>query len=221
MRSKWLGLILVLCSVATRAESLVVTPAEMQQWEEHRFAGSTRYTLVEMDGREALQAQCAAGEASGRYLRRSIDLTETPVLEWSWRVDDVLDGVDERTRDGDDYPARVYVVYEHRVLRWRTRALNYVWASEQPAGSDWPNAFARQAHMIAVRSGEPDAPGWFREQRNVRDDFRRYHGRDIDEIQVVAIMTDCDNAGQALEGWYGRIRFLSEDQADLERHREN
>jgi hypothetical protein len=206
-----LGLGLSAWAVIGQAEAFSWQPADIQNWSSHRFAGETHYRLIAIDGQDALHAQCEAGNASGLYQRQTIDLSETPILEWSWRVEQVLDGVDETTRRGDDYPARLYVVDEHRVLRWRTRALNYVWSSQQPVGADWPNAFARQAHMIAVRSGVPEETGWVRERRNVREDFRRYHGRELDEIQVVAIMTDCDNAGQAAEAWYGPIRFVPDD----------
>ncbi len=95
-------------------------------------------------------------------------------------------------------------------LRWRTRALNYVWSSKKERGADWPNAYASQARMIAVRSGE-DADGvWRTERRNVLEDFQRYHDRSPDEINAVAIMTDCDDVGQPVEAWYGEIRFLPE-----------
>jgi hypothetical protein len=163
-----------------------------------------------MDG-EALRARCF-NSASGLFLKRKIDLRVTPVIEWSWRVDAVFDAsVDETTKAGDDFPARLYVVREGGVAVWRTRAINYVWASAMPAGSDWPNPFASQARMVALHSGAPAAPGqWITERRNIREDFRRYHGRDVESIDAVAIMTDCDNRGAAAEAWYGPVRFLAE-----------
>jgi hypothetical protein len=191
------------------ALSAEFTPADMASWEPHSFSGWTSYQLARVDGRDVLHAQCASS-ASGLVLQMTIDLNETPILEWSWRVDEVFDdAVDERNRSGDDYAARVYVVKDGGLFRWRTRAINYVWASAMPAGSDWPNAYASQAHVVAANSGPPSSPGqWRTERRNIREDFRRYHGVDSHTIDAVAIMTDCDDRNSTAEAWYGGIRFL-------------
>lgn len=189
------------------ASPLEFAPRDILAWQRESFQGETAY---EMDG-DALRARCS-DSASGHFLKREIDLRLTPIIEWSWRVDTVFDGpVDERSKAGDDFPARLYVVRDGGVAIWRTRAINYVWASVAPAGSSWPNPFASQAHMVALRSGVPAAPGeWVTERRNIRDDFRRYHGRDVETIDAVAIMTDCDNRGAAAEAWYGAVRLLAE-----------
>ncbi len=197
----------VACTAA--AGEQVFEPADILQWSHHSFTGETTYRLVEKDGAPAVQAICEQGTASGLFFRGGIDLTETPILEWRWRVEEVLEGVDETRRAGDDYPARLYVVDEHTLLRWRTRALNYVWSSAMPEGADWPNAYAEQARMIAVRSGAGE-DGWVMERRNVQKDFRRYHDREVDTVDALAIMTDCDDTGQRTEAWYGPVRWLAE-----------
>lgn len=186
------------------------TPEDIMNWAPHSFAGTTDYRLVEVDGRQAVEANCTDGTASGLFYREDIDLTRTPIVEWEWRVDQTLTGIDETTRAGDDYPARIYLVDESPILRWRTRALNYVWASTSKPGSDWPNAFASQARMIAVAGAEHAGQGWRTERRNVLADFRQHHDREPDRINAVAVMTDCDNTGQQARSWYGNIRFLPE-----------
>lgn len=194
---------------ADSASPIEFPPARMIQWEEHSFGAATSYRLTEADGRAAVHAVCDDRAASGLFHEQAIDLNRTPILEWSWRVDETLSGIDETARSGDDYPARIYVVDEWRLLRWRTRAINYLWASEQPAGSHWPNAYNSRVHMVAVRAGVPDEPGtWFTERTNLRADFERVHGHEPDRITHVAIMTDCDDTGQRTEAWYGAIRFL-------------
>ena len=189
------------------AAAVEFTPRDILAWQSESFQGQTVYA---MDG-EALRARCF-NSASGLFLKRKIDLRVTPVLEWSWRVDAVFDAsVDETSKAGEDFPARLYVVREGGVAIWRTRALNYVWAGAMPVGSNWPNPFASQARMVALRSGAPAAPGqWVTERRNIREDFRRYHGRDVETIDAVAIMTDCDNRAATAEAWYGPVRFLPE-----------
>jgi len=178
----------------------------LDQWRERGFVGRTVYQLVEMDGRMVVHADSHAS-ASGLYRPVSVDLERTPVLNWSWRVDALIRGNDERSRAGDDYPARVYVVFSGGARFWRTRAINYVWSSRQPAGSEWPNAFTANARMIAVASGVEGLGEWQHPRRNVLEDYRRLFGGNPPGVDAVAIMTDSDNTGQGAEAWYGDIWF--------------
>lgn len=190
-------------------------PIEIVDWSERQFEGRTGYSLVGASEtgapHAAVRADCSDATASGRLLETEVRLEGTPILEWSWRVEGIYEGIDETTKDGDDYPARVYVI-ARRWPNFRSRAINYVWSSAQPAGSSWPNAFAEQFAMVAVRSGAAGAGEWFTERRNVADDFRRLHDLEVDTVDVVAIMTDCDNAGQSATAWYGPIRWLPPDE---------
>ncbi len=176
-------------------------------WETKVFNKASSYRIVDLEGRRVLQADCN-NAASAFYRRIKIDLAQTPILRWSWRVDGVYPGLDETQKKGDDYPARLYVVIDGGALIWRTKALNYVWASRKPAGSVWPNAYAKQAMMVGVRSG-PDG-GWHEESRDLRRDFREVFGIDADHIDGVALMTDCDDAHGQGRAWYGDIRFTAE-----------
>lgn len=182
---------------------------DLQGWETQSFAGKTEYALVKNDGRRVLQAVSRAA-ASGMYREITVDLNRTPYLNWSWKVGHVLDGVNERSQSGDDYPARLYVVISGRVLFWKTRSLNYVWSSNQPVGSTWPNAYTANVRMLAVESGGAKAGQWVIEKRDVRQDFKRLFGEDIDQIDALAIMTDTDNSGQAATAWYGDIYFSAD-----------
>lgn len=208
-RHPYLCLLLFLLALPCSATPVAVGRFSSQGlagWEAHRFAGETRYRLVEQEGTQVVEA-LSAGTASGLYRTIRVDLTRTPYLNWRWRVENTLSGVDETTRAGDDYPARIYVVREGGLAFWNTRALSYVWASRQPAGSHWPNAFTDRAGMIAVRSGDAGLDRWHEERRDVREDFRRLFGEEIDSVDVVAIMTDTDNGGGRARAWYGDIWF--------------
>lgn len=185
-------------------------PADIIQWERHVFTAETRYELTEVDGIPSVHASCTDGSASGLFLRDEINLEQTPVIEWQWRVERTFDDTDEQTRAGDDYPARLYAVDENRFMPWRTRAISYVWASAMPRGAHWENAYQSRAVMIAMRSDTDPDTGWVTERRNLRQDFRQIHGRDLKVLDALAIMTDCDDTGQQAEAWYGQIRLLPE-----------
>lgn len=151
------------------------------------------------------------GTASGLVKKVSVNLDQTPYLHWRWRVKGVLGQPDEQSKQGDDYPARIYVVKDGGWALWRTRSINYVWSSSQPEGSVWPNAYTEQSMMVAVRSGVPVDPSrWVTERRNLREDFKSLFGKDVHQIDLVALMTDTDNTGSNATAWYGDIYFSSE-----------
>src|SRR3569623_668933 len=140
-------------------------------WQPKRFNGETQYRWIASDGRGMLEAHSRAS-ASGLVRKIGVDLTKTPYLHWHWRVEDIFSGNDETRKSGDDYPARVYVVVSGGLLFWRTRAVNYVWASHQPQGSTWPNAYTGNARMMAQRSGDGERGVWREERRAVRAEQR-------------------------------------------------
>jgi hypothetical protein len=199
------ALALVLSPLSAGAQDF--TPAAMLEWSAENFKNRTVYSL---DG-PALRATCN-DSASGLFLRKPIDLRATPILEWSWRVDTVFSGgADERKKGGDDFPARIYVVRDGGLLPWRTQAISYVWSSSEPVGSDWPNPYASQARMVVLRSGPADpASGLVGERRNLREDFRKYHGVELDSLDALAIMTDCDDRSAKAEALYGTLRLTGE-----------
>ncbi len=204
--------VLAVSTVAGAAdEELMIgrfSTGDLKEWQTKAFQGETRYTFDEKSGRRALFAD-SRGTASGLYREIRVDLSRTPWLHWSWRVDRVLNGVDERTRAGDDYPARVYVVVSGGAAFWKTRSLVYVWSSNQPVGAIWNSAFTSNARVMALRSGTRDAGQWVSEKRDIRADFRQLFGEDIEQIDAVALMTDTDNSGQSATAWYGDLYFTA------------
>lgn len=182
---------------------------DLSGWSDKVFKGRTRYSLTVEDGRTVLKAVSHAS-ASGLFKRVHVNLRKTPYLHWSWKIDHTLGDLPERTKQGDDYPARVYVVFSGGIFFWETRAINYVWSSHQPPGSTWKNAFTANARMIAVRSGPGQAGQWVTERRNVRRDYRRLFGGDADTVDAVAIMTDTDNSGKSATAYYGDIYFAAQ-----------
>ena len=147
------------------------------------------------------------GQASGLFKEVRIDLRETPFLNWSWQVQNLFEGNDEKTKEGDDYPARIYVLVSGGIFFWNTKAINYVWSSNQPVGSEWPNAYTGNARMLAVRSGEEQVGQWVNERRNIREDLQRLFGEDMTNIDAVAVMVDGDNTGQSATSYFGDIFF--------------
>lgn len=183
--------------------------ADLAGWEEKSFKGNSRYEFIEADGIKSLQAS-TDGMASGMFREVNVDLSKTPYLNWSWKIENIFKDNNERTKEGDDYAARVYVVVSGGFFFWKTRAVNYVWSSHESEGSVWPNAYTGNAKMVAVRSGDQQAGRWLKERRNIREDLKTLFGEDITHIDAVAVMVDGDNTGQSATSYFGDIFFSAE-----------
>jgi len=210
----WLMLVCGCCLPSlVRADATVVvgdfSSRNLEDWKPKSFVGQTLYSFADLDGVAMLEAR-SNGTASGLSREIEVDLTRTPYLNWSWQVDSVLSPREETARDGDDYPARVYVVVSGGIAFWKTKALNYVWSSSMPQGATWPNAFTSNARMLVVRSGSQETGRIVTEKRNVMQDLKTYLDLDDDRIDAVAIMTDTDNGGGEVTAYYGDIYFSAQ-----------
>ena len=174
-------------------------------WTAKSFKGETLYRVVAEDGNHVLAAD-SRDSASGLVYKIDYDPKNWPILTWRWKVEKVLSAGDAHTKAGDDYPARIYVVFPHWFFPL-TKSLNYIWANKLPAGDMVPNPFTANAMMIAVESGAAKAGQWVTERRNIVEDYRRAFGSDPPMVGAIALMTDTDNTGAAVRAWYDDIRL--------------
>lgn len=181
---------------------------DLSGWEEQVFKGHTRYRLTKVDGLSVLKAESHAS-ASGMVRKIKIDLNKTPCMEWRWKIDGALAGLNEQTKGGDDYAARVYVVFSGGLAFWDTRALNYVWSGSRTVGTQWPNAFTSNSLNVAVQNGSTLAGKWISQRRNVLKDYRAMIGGKATTADAVALMTDTDNSQRQATAYYGDISFTS------------
>ncbi|NTV14713.1 MAG: DUF3047 domain-containing protein [Desulfobulbaceae bacterium] len=176
-------------------------------WEGKSFKGETHYFPVVEDGVPCLRAEATAS-ASGLFYKIEYNAATEPILTWSWKVDNIIVKGDARTKAGDDYPARIYVVFPS-LFFWKTKALNYVWATGLPEGTAIPNSFTSNAVMVAVESGPAHVGQWRSYRRDIYQDFRKYFGSEPPPVGAIAIMTDTDNTGETASACYGAIRVES------------
>lgn len=170
------------------------------------FDQKTDYQLVTIDKQRVLKA-VADNSASALYRKIDINLLQTPFLNWSWRVENIYASINQKIKAGDDYPARIYVVFSNGPFPWQTRALNYVWSSNRDPDTYWPNPFTEKAVMIPLQQGSEGVGQWHHERVNVVEDYYRVFGEPVDSAVGVAIMSDSDNAGGRAEAYYGAITF--------------
>jgi len=201
------------------------------QWEPLHFKdikSHTHYRLVESDGRTVVEAK-ADGSASGLIRKISIDPKEYPIVRWRWKVSNVLQKGNVHQKAGDDYPARLYILFAHdpdklsffEKLKYEAAKLfygeypplasiSYIWASNAPKGLMVPNAYTDRSIMFVVKSGEVKVNRWVDEKRDLYADYREAFKDEPPMISGVAIMTDADNTGETVTAYYGDILFSKE-----------
>ena len=185
----------------------------------------TSYSLV-MDDNTVVIKAAAESSASGLTREIKIDSKEYPVIQWRWKVSNILKNGDVNRKEGDDYPARIYITFEYdpsklgffEKVKYETirllygqypplNAINYIWESKTPVGTIVPNPYTDRVKMIIVESGEAKLNQWVNEERNVYEDYKKAFGEEPPMISGIAIMTDTDNTGESATAYYGDILF--------------
>ncbi len=208
MKSCAVPLLILLTVAAALAAEVAVgrcSAGDLTGWRDETFRGrpKTSYRLVQENGKTVLMAH-SRHAASGLLRKVELDPRTYRVLRWSWKVEHTLKGEDVTRKSGDDFAARVYVVFP-RTFFWQTRALNYVWAARLPKNAVVRSPYTGNAAIVAAESGEGKAGTWVSEERNVYEDYRRAFGEEPPRIGAVAVMTDTDDTRDEVTAWYGDI----------------
>lgn len=186
----------------------------------------TRYMLARNGNMTVVEAR--ADRSQALFVRNvDIALDQTPILCWRWRVVQVIEGADIRTKQGDDQAARVLVGLSlpRGSLSLGTRiklavgrarfgkllpdgALNYVWDNKAPVGTIVPNAFTDRARMIVVQSGNARAGAWVSERRDLAADMKSQFGTMTGRMALIALATDADNTGGMAQASYADLHLV-------------
>ena len=197
-------------------------------WQPQTFKKIDRHTSYELikEGDITIVKASANASASGLTKPLGLELKDFPILEWRWKVSNVLAKGNPKSKAGDDYPARIYLTFKYdpaRVSAWqRTKysfaktlygtypphaGINYIWESKLPVGTVVPNAYTDRLRMIVVESGAAKLNQWQSYRRNVYEDYKQAFGEEPPTVSGIAIMTDTDNTGETATAFYGDIRL--------------
>lgn len=198
-------------------------PADWLGWGLRSGKRPTEYRLVNGAAGTVLEA-IAEQAASGLYRRIRIDPHQQPLLEWSWRIDELMPGTDKRVASREDSVARLVVSFhgDPERLDFQQRAtlrlarafageplpyamLIYVWSNKIPVETALPSPQLERIRMIVVESGAARLGQWIEYRRNVLEDYRRAFGEDPGDIVAVGVLTDSDNTQQSARALYGDI----------------
>ena len=168
----------------------------------------TEYSVGNNENGNYLKA-VANNAASGLGKEIKIDLNKTPFLNITWKVEKDLKGIDERSKKGHDYAARVFVVKKTGATPLSNRAMNYVFSSNEDTNVFHPSPYTKKSIDYVLATTKDHLNEWVTVKVNVKEHFKKFHDLDLDEINGVAIMADTDNSKLKSISYYQNIYFSS------------
>ena len=168
----------------------------------------TQYFLGSNENGNYLKA-VANNAASGLGKEIKIDLNKTPFLNITWKVEKDLSGINERSKKGHDYAARVFVVKKTGATPLSNRAMNYVFSSNEDINTSHPSPYTKKSIDFVLSTTKDNLNEWVSVKVNVKEHFKKFHNLDLNEINGVAIMADTDNSELSSIAYYQNIYFSS------------
>ena len=210
---KLLILFLLLVSPLSAEEVKVFefTEAEFETLEVRKVRGAnakTQYFLGSNENGNFLKAE-SNNSASGLGKEIKIDLNKTPFLNITWKVEKDLKGINERSKKGHDYAARVFVVKKTGATPLSNRAINYVFSSNEEVNISHPSPYTKKSIDFVLSTTKDNLNEWVTVKANVKEHFKQFHDLDLNEINGVAIMADTDNSKLSSIAYYQNIYFSS------------
>ena len=188
------------------------TEKELTELEVRKVRGAenkTEYTVGSNENGNFLRAE-ADNAASGLGKEIKIDLNKTPFINITWKVEKDLKGIKENTKKGHDYAARVFAIKKTGATPLSNRAINYVFSSNSDVGENRPSPYTKKSIDNVLASTKDSLNQWVTVKSNVKEDFKRFHDLDVNELDGLAIMADTDNSKMRSIAYFQDIYFSAE-----------
>jgi len=188
------------------------TETEISELQVKKVRGAdnkTQYTVGTNENGNYLKS-IADNAASGLGKEIKIDLNKTPFINITWKIEKDLFGIKENTKKGHDYAARVFVIKKTGATPLSNRAINYVFSSNNEVGSNWPSPYTKKSIDNVLASTKDNLNEWITVKSNVKEDFKKFHDLDLNELDGIAIMSDTDNSKMKSIAYFQNIYFSAE-----------
>jgi len=185
------------------------TEDEIQSLEVRKVRGAdnkTKYSLGSNENGNYLKA-VADNAASGLGKKLTINLNSTPFINITWKVEKDLKGINEKSKKGHDYAARLFVIKKTGATALSNRAINYVFSSNNSIGDNWPSPYTKKSIDNVLSTTNENFNEWVTVKANVKKDFKKFHDLDVNELDGIAIMADTDNSKSKSISYYQNIYF--------------
>jgi len=188
------------------------TESELSELNIRKVRGAnnnTIYTVGSNENGNFLKA-VANNAASGLGKEFKIDLNKTPFINITWKIEKDLQGINENSKKGHDFAARVFAVKKTGATPLSNRAINYVFSSNSAVGQSWPSPYTKKSIDNVLATTKDNLDVWVTVKANVKEDFKKFHDLDVNELDGLAIMSDTDNSKMEAIAYYQNIYFSAE-----------
>ena len=194
---------------ATEVKVFDFTELELSQLEVRKVRGADNLTIYTVGSNENgnFFKAVADNAASGLGKEVKIDLNKTPFINITWKIEKDLPGIKENTKKGHDFAARVFAVKKTGTTPLSNRAINYVFSSNNEVGFNAPSPYTKKSIDNVLASTKYNLDEWVTVKSNVKEDFKKYHDLDVNELDGLAIMSDTDNSKMKAVAYYQNIYF--------------
>ena len=185
------------------------TESELSKLEVRKVRGAdnkTNYSIGSNENGNFLKA-VADNAASGLGKEVKINLNKTPFINITWKVEKDLSGIKENTKKGHDFAARVFVIKKTGATPLSNRAINYVFSSNSEIGFNSPSPYTKKSIDNVLSTTKNDLDVWVTVKANVKEDFKKFHDLDVNELDGLAIMSDTDNSKMKAIAYFQNIYF--------------
>ena len=202
-------LIVIASSNANEIKVFNFTEEELSKLDVRKVRGAdnnTVYTVGSNEKGNFLKA-IADNAASGLGKEIKIDLNKTPYINITWKIEKDLPGIKENTKKGHDFAARVFAVKKTGATPLSNRAINYVFSSNNEIGFSSPSPYTKKSIDNVLASTKNNINEWVTVKANVKEDFKKFHDLNVNELDGLAIMSDTDNSKMKAIAYYQNIYF--------------
>ena len=169
----------------------------------------TIYTVEKNENGNYLKAIADKG-ASGIGKKIIINLNKTPFINITWKIEKDIKDREENTKNGHDFAARVFVIKKTGATALSNRAMSYVYSTNMNVGDNWKSPFTKKSTDLVLSTTKENFNEWISVKSNVKEDFKKFHNLELDEIDGIAIMTDADNSNSKAISYYQNIYFSAD-----------
>jgi hypothetical protein len=205
----WLSIFSV--GFANEVKIFSFTETELSKLDVRKVRGAdnkTIYTIGSNENGNYLKA-LADNAASGLGKEIKINLNKTPFINITWKIEQDLPGIKENTKKGHDFAARVFAIKKTGATPLSNRAINYVFSSNNVVGFSSPSPYTKKSIDNVLSSTQNNLNEWVTVKANVKEDFKKFHNLDVEELDGLAIMSDTDNSKMVAIAYYQNIYFSS------------
>ena len=188
------------------------TEKELSELQVRKVRGADNKTIYKLGSNDNgnYYKAIADNAASGLGKEIKIDLNKTPIINITWKIEKDLPGIKENTKKGHDFAARVFAVKKTGATPLSNRAINYVFSSNSEIGFNSPSPYTKKSIDNVLATTKDNLNKWITVKANVKEDFKRFHDLDVNELDGLAIMSDTDNSKMKAVAYYQNIYFSAQ-----------